>query len=299
MKPVRLLPRFVERVWGTRALAPWFPDAAVDTGEVWLTSDENETSTGGSLRTLMERGGEAVLGRAVRPAFGGRFPILVKFLFTREKLSVQVHPDDVYGEAHEGSPGKTEMWYVLRAEADSTIAAGFRAPITAERLRESVRDGSVEGELKWWPAKAGQAYFVPARTVHAVGAGVVICEIQQNSDVTYRLWDYGRPRELHVEPSLAVAELGPHEGPVEPAGDVLASCPYFRTERVDVDGELSWRGDGERFHLLVVTRGEGHLAAEGESWPVRAGECWLAPAACGEYGVSGSGVEILRVYVPG
>ena len=302
MKPVQLHPRFEERIWGVTELAPWFPNASVATGEVWFTADDNQTSEGISLRALMEREGEKLLGTAVQPAFGGRFPILVKFLFTKEKLSVQVHPDDAYAEEHEGSPGKSEMWFVLRAEAGATIAAGFRRTLAPEQLRQAVYEGTVESELEWWPAAAGQTYFVPAKTVHAVGAGVVICEIQQNSDVTYRLWDYGRPRQLHVESSLAVADLGPHPGPAEPVafggGELLASCAYFATERMDLNAPVEWHSDVERFHLLVATRGTGVLTtAEGE-WKMRQGECWLIPAGCGTYGIDGADLEILRVYVP-
>ena len=302
MKPVRLIPRFVERVWGTTALAPWFPDAESKTGEVWFTADDNATSEGLTLRELMERDGARLLGSAVQPAYGGRFPILVKFLFTEEKLSVQVHPDDAYGEEYEGSPGKTEMWYVLRAKEEATIAAGFRQSLQPEQLRQAVFEGTVEDLLEWWPAEAGQTYFVPARTVHAVGAGVVICEIQQNSDVTYRLWDYGRPRELHVESALAVAELGPHPGPASPApfggGELLASCVYFATELMDLNEPVEWHSDTERFHLLVATRGSGVLTAGGAEFRVRLGECWLIPAECGTYGIDGADLEILRVYVP-
>jgi mannose-6-phosphate isomerase len=302
MIPVRLTPRFVERVWGTKVLSPWFPDAESTIGEVWFTADDNGTSEGLALRALMERDGERLLGSAVQPAYGGRFPILVKFLFTEEKLSVQVHPDDAYGEEFEGSPGKTEMWYVLRATADATIAAGFRLTLRPEQLRQAVFEGTVEDALEWWPAEAGQTYFVPARTVHAVGAGVVICEIQQNSDLTYRLWDYGRPRELHVESSLAVADLGPHPGPAAPApfggGELLASCPYFATERMDLNEPVEWHSDTERFHLLVATRGTGVLTAAGREWQIRQGECWLIPAQCGTYGIDGADLEILRVYVP-
>lgn len=302
MKPVRLTPRFVERVWGTTELSPWFPNPAATIGEVWYTADDNETSEGISLRSLMEREGANLLGSAVRPVFGGRFPILVKLLFTREKLSVQVHPDDVYGHANEGSPGKTEMWFVLHAEDKATIGAGFRETIAPEALRAAVGDGSLEEQVKWWPAVAGETFFVPAGTVHAVGAGVVICEIQQNSDVTYRLWDYGRPRELHVDKSLAVAGLGRHPGPQERVpiedGETLACCAYFTTERLRLDEPRDFRPDPERFHLLVATAGCGTLTAGKERLPFRQGECILMPAQSGPYRLEGNDLEVLRVYVP-
>ena len=302
MKPIRLEPRFVERVWGTTELAPWFSSVSGKTGEVWFTSDENQTSEGVSLRALMERDRERLLGTDVKPAFGGRFPILVKFLFTTERLSVQVHPDDEYANRNEDSPGKTEMWYVLRADAGATIAAGFRQTLHPEQLRQAVYEGSVAEQLEWWPAAPGQAYFIPARTVHAVGAGIVICEIQQNSDVTYRLWDYGRPRELHVESAMEVADLGPHPGPSDPVpfggGELLASCRYFATERMDLNEPVEWHSDSERFHLLIATRGTGVMTSGGGEWHIRQGDCWLIPALCGAYRIDGADLEILRVYVP-
>jgi len=302
MRPVRLEPKFVERVWGTTELAPWFPNSSVKIGEVWFTSDDNRTSEGLTLRALMERDGASLLGTAVQPAFGGRFPILVKFLLTKEKLSVQVHPDDAYGEEYECSPGKTEMWYVLRADSGAAIAAGFQQTLRPEQLRQAVYEGTVEEKLQWWPAAPGETYFVPAKTVHAVGAGLVICEIQQNSDITYRLWDYGRPRELHVESSLAVADLGPYPGPATPepfgGGELLASCPYFAVERMDLNDPVEWHSDVERFHLLVATRGSGLLTMGGEKWRMRQGECWLIPAVCGSYEIDGANLEILRVFVP-
>ena len=161
------------------------------------------------------------------------FPLLVKLLFTAERLSVQVHPAD--GE--DGPLGKTEMWHILDAEPGASIAVGFREPLTRERLRESTRTGEIEELLHWIPVKSGETYFTPAHTVHAIGAGIVLCEIQQNSDVTYRLWDYGRPRELHIDQAVAVADLGVGAGavmplPVAPGREELVRSPYFVTEFV-------------------------------------------------------------------
>lgn len=297
MIPVRLEPKFVQRTWGAADLSPWFPAPPPrygdPYGEVWMTSDDCETSEGLSLRSLMEREGSRLLGHKVKPAFGGRFPILVKFLFTSAKLSLQVHPDDAYAETHEKSPGKTEMWYVLRADAGATIAAGFTRQFEAAEVRASLADHSLESLVKWWPAHAGETYFTPAKTVHAVGAGLVICEIQQNSDVTYRLWDYGRPRPLHIEESMAVAELGPHPGPVNANGNTLVECPYFVTEKHTIEGRFETASDPDRFHLLIVTNGSGEIG----SLSAREGDCWLVPASLGNYAVSGA-LTFLRVYVP-
>jgi len=180
-EPVRLTPSLRPKVWGKKRLAPWFPDSDSDSdqkiGEAWYLCDRE-------------------------------LPLLVKLLFTSERLSVQVHPDD--GE--DGPRGKTEMWHILDAEPGASIAIGFREPISRQRLLDSTRTGEVEALLNWMPVKPGETYFVKAHTVHAIGAGIVLCEIQQNSDVTYRLWDYGRPRELHhrSEPDPHRPDQGRH-----------------------------------------------------------------------------------------
>ena len=175
-KPIRLEPSLREKVWGKTHLAPWFPDSAERIGEAWYLADRE-------------------------------LPLLVKLIFTSERLSVQVHPDD--GE--DGPRGKTEMWHILAADPGATIALGFRQPITRQRLREATLSGEIEQLVNWLPVKAGETYFTPAHTVHAIGAGIVLCEIQQNSDVTYRLWDYGRPRPIHVDQAVPISR--PHRAP--------------------------------------------------------------------------------------
>ena len=170
--PVRLPTRFLEKVWGTPDLLPWYPPAQKKIGEVWFEAD---------------------------------LPLLVKFVFTSERLSVQVHPNDQFAAAHENSRGKTEMWYVMRAEPGARLAIGFRESISCERLRDAAISGEIEQLLNWMEVEAGDAFFVPAGTVHAIGSGLALCEIQQHSDVTYRLYDYGRPRELHLDQAIQVA----------------------------------------------------------------------------------------------
>jgi mannose-6-phosphate isomerase len=266
LAPVRLTPSLRERVWGKTSLAPWYPDSEKPVGESWF---------------LAER----------------ELPLLVKWIFTSERLSVQVHPED--GE--DGPRGKTEMWHILEADPGATIAMGFREPVTRERLWEATRTGEVEHLMNWVPVKPGETYFIPAHTVHAIGAGIVLCEIQQNSDVTYRLWDYGRPREIHVEKSVPIADLGVHPGasrPV-PAGtgtDELVRCRYFITELVQLKEGDSFVPAPEKSQLWICLDGAGAIGGEG----YRPGEVWLLPES-GEQPaiVPDSASRFLRTYVPG
>jgi mannose-6-phosphate isomerase len=222
----RLTPILQPRIWGSTHLSPWYPDPSEKVGEVWFTGEPQP-------------------------------PVLVKFLFTTDKLSVQVHPG--------GPNGKTEMWHVLRADPGAVVAAGFQEPVSASRLREASLSGEVEHLLRWLPVQAGDTIFVPAGTVHAIGAGLAICEIQQYSDVTYRLFDYSRGRELHLEEGLRVANLGTHPGLVRAAGEHLVRCEYFDTSRIEVDGERDISAD-----LITILEGEGEAGDQACS----AGETW-------------------------
>lgn len=169
--------------------------------------------------------------------YDARSPVLIKRITTRERLSVQVHPS---GEA---GVGKTEMWFVTDAAAEAVIGAGFVAPVARERMREAAVSGEIERLIAWHPARAGQSYFIPAGTVHAIGGGITLWEVQQNSDITYRLYDYGRPRELHLDAAIAVADGGVHPGAaVERAiggGWLrLVECAYFVVDRITATGRL-------------------------------------------------------------
>ena len=265
-KPVRLESSLHRKIWGVSSLEPWFHSEGGRIGEVWFEDPGPDP-----------------------------LPILVKFIFTSERLSVQVHPDDAYARAHEGSPGgKTEMWYVLRAEPGATIAAGFLESITLERAREAAISGEIERLLRWWPATPGQVYFIPAGTIHALGAGITVCEIQQNNPITYRLYDYGRPRELHLERGLEVSVLEPHPGPAAPQGNLLAACPHFVTERL-VQTEPLYRPDPARFHLLIALEGGGRLGRE----RFEAGDASYVPAGAEPFPlVMQPGSLMLRTYVP-
>lgn len=204
--------------------------------------------------------------------------LLVKYIFTSEKLSVQVHPSDQQTEAMGlGHQGKEECWLVIDAEPGAVLGIGFAEEVGPETLRAAALDGSIEDMLVWHPVAPGDFFYIPANTVHAIGGGCSIIEIQQNSDITYRLYDYGRPRELHLEQAIEVARAGPHDPAlrrqVPERGDVtLVEGPYFRLDRIDGQpaADIAARYQGP---LLVIPR-EGEVQVAGET--VAPGECALA-----------------------
>ena len=237
-RPLRLPATFKEKVWGRTDLSPWFENQHNKIGEVW---------------------------------FEAGLPLLVKFVFTSARLSVQVHPDDAFARVHENSSGKTEMWHVLKAEPGAQIALGFRETLSAERLRDAAMSGEIVNLLQWIEVSAGDTFFVPAGTVHALGAGLAVCEIQQHSDITYRFYDYGRPRELHLNEAMQVAALGP--AGAHPR-NFPVSCPYFHTERMSIERRQTIPANDARSRILIFLTGCGSIAGQ----PFRQGDAWLVPS---------------------
>jgi mannose-6-phosphate isomerase len=247
LSPFRIEPKFVERVWGFRDLRPWFDYIVGETegssgqpiGEVWLTGDECRVATGRhtgkTLAALFAEQPEALLGKDV-PSGGS--PLLIKIIFAREKLSVQVHPDDAMAQRLGQPRGKTECWYALSADHGARVAVGLKPGVSQDEVRLGIREGTLENNLQVLPVAAEDMIYVDAGTVHAIWPGSILLETQQNSDVTYRMYDYGRPRELHVEKSLEAMKLATRAGKVAPRvlGDrtILLDESYFRIERIPV-----------------------------------------------------------------
>lgn len=297
-RPIELLPLFRDRVWGRDNLAPWFSviPRYGGIGEVWFSFEENLTSLGKPLGELI-RDHPEMLGMAGDAEHPGICPLLVKLLFTSERLSVQVHPDDAYAQQHHQSLGKTEAWYVLDAQPPGEVAIGFREEITRERFEEAAQSGEIDRLLDWRKVSAGETIFVPAGTVHAIGAGLTLCEIQENSDITYRLYDYGRGRELHLEDGAAVARLGRAGGGTKRIAladgrEELLECAYFRMERLRPKQRMRIPGGLAYYLLLLCVKGSGELAGE----PFRAGQAWLIPAQGAEVAVNGAESEWILTY---
>jgi mannose-6-phosphate isomerase len=223
-----LEPHFVERIWGRTNLSPWF--------------SPEEKPEAGPLRI-----GEAWF--QVSPDH----PLLLKFLFTSQKLSVQVHPDDDLARKWESCRGKTEMWHILDAEAGASVALGLKQPIAPEEFRRRLEDGTADDLLDWTPVQVGDTYLISAGVVHALGAGLVICEIQQNSDVTYRLYDYGRGRELHLDKGLGAARLDAKGL----QNSFPLRCRYFQVEELRTEGPEELEMVAHSF--LVAVQGSGTI----------------------------------------
>jgi mannose-6-phosphate isomerase len=215
-------------------------------------------------------------------------PVLIKFIITFDKLSVQVHPDDNYARKHHKSVGKTEMWHILSAQPGARIAAGFREPLSRPQLRKAALSGDIEQLLEWHPVEPGDTFFIPAGTVHAIGGGMVLCEIQQYSDITYRLYDYGRPRELHLDHAVAVSKREPHQGRSKSANGELVCCPYFTTVRRRIKGRARLAPE---VRFIVVTHGKGKIAGKS----VHEGEVWHAEPGSSQFPIEGKDLTILAV----
>ncbi|WP_456447212.1 type I phosphomannose isomerase catalytic subunit [Oceanithermus sp.] len=233
---IELEPRFLPRVWGGRRLAERFGlETDEPIGEAWMVFDENRIASGPYagrvLAEVLPELGEAFLGRAVVERYGYRLPLMVKFLDTADWLSVQVHPDDAYARAHEaksGWLGKAEAWVVLEAEPGAQVIYGVKRPVAREELRAAARDGSILELLNFVPVQKGDVIYVPPGTIHALGPGLLVYEVSQRSDLTYRLYDYGRGRELHLDRALDVARLEPIA--LDPLGlrvGPFLSAPHF------------------------------------------------------------------------
>ena len=230
----KLITRRVEKPWGRRDLSPWFedvPPGGEKIGEIWFEMPEDEDAA-----------------------------LLVKYLFTSEKLSVQVHPDDAAAQAAGHPRGKEEAWLILAAEPDASVGLGTVKPLSEEELRAAALDGSIEQLIDWKPVKPGQFIYSPAGTVHAIGAGVTLIEVQQNVDLTYRLYDYGRPRELHLNEGIAVAEPKPFRiedrcRQEQPGREILCEGRKFVVERVQPERALRLLPDEGRPLWVTVISG--------------------------------------------
>jgi mannose-6-phosphate isomerase len=318
--PLLMLPRFDPRPWGTQDLSPIYPNHKFEEkiGEAWLSGDDckvaNGPLTGKTLAQLSRRYQRELVGEAARDSM--RFPLLLKFLFPHEKLSVQVHPDDAQA-IRVGQPwGKTECWYIAHAKPGAQIALGLKPGVTVQELEDAIHQKGAEEVLNWINVYAGDMIYVAGGTVHTLGPGSVVVETQQQSDTTYRLYDYGRPRELHLKDGLAAVKEKVNSGkvvrraPAQIPGSKnrhspLVAAPYFVVDMFETKDplELASGDDSGRssVRILVAVEGCGVIEAPGAD-PVTfaKGDAVVVPASVGKFGVRPQWtLEFLCAYVPG
>jgi mannose-6-phosphate isomerase len=318
--PFLMLPAFDPRPWGTLDLSPIYPNRKFEEkiGEAWLTGDDckiaNGPLTGQTLAQVSEKYQRELVGDAARDP--RRFPLLLKFLFPHEKLSVQVHPDDEQAR-RVGQPwGKTECWYVAHAKPGAQIALGLKPGVTVAQLEQSIHEKRAEEVLNWLNVFTGDMIYVSGGTVHTLGPGSVIVETQQQSDTTYRLYDYGRPRELHLKEGLAAVKVKVASGKVVRPGPVqvpgsknrqgaLVAAPYFVVDMFEMKSAqvLSTRDDSGKSsaQILVAVEGCGVVEAAGaEPVTLAKGDAVVIPASVERFTVRPQWtLEFLRARVPG
>ncbi len=315
-----MLPGFDPRPWGTHDLSPIYPNRKFEEkiGEAWLTGGDckiaNGPLTGQTLAQASEKYQRELVGDAARDA--RRFPLLLKFLFPHEKLSVQVHPDDEQARRVDQPWGKTECWYVAHAKPGSQIALGLKPGITVAQLEQAILDNTAEEVLNWLNVYAGDMIYVAGGTVHTLGPGSVIVETQQQSDTTYRLYDYGRPRELHLKAGLAAVKLNVASGkvvrraPAQIPGSKnrqspLVFAPYFVVDMFEIKDaqKLSTRDESGKnsVQILVAVEGCGIVEAPGaEPVTLAKGDAVVVPASVEKFTVRPQwSLEFLRARVPG
>lgn len=308
-----VLPWFSPRIWGSLDLSLYYPQRGRESepiGEAWLTADHCRVSgmPDVALSTLVRDYPGHLFSPGTRPF--DHFPVLVKFLFPRDRLSVQVHPDDAYAARHGMGRGKTEMWYVVAAELGARLGIGLAPGASIQDFSCACREGRGAELLRWFEVHAGETIFIPAGTIHAIGPGVVLCEVQQQSDNTFRLDDYGRRdaqgrlRELHLDHGFAVArpELGGRieSGLANGGSGLLVECPYFRVERLVHEGrEERLLPEGE-FSILANMGGAAHLRCgnhEESVMEIPPAHAMVIPAAAPSWRLTGP-AQFLRVTIP-
>lgn len=320
MEPIKLKPAVKDYLWGgTRLREEYGVDAPFDRlAEAWMLSChpqgddivENGRYQGLTLAQAIERMGSGCLGTKAQQFDG--FPILIKLIDAKENLSVQVHPDDAYAQRVEHEFGKTEAWYILDAEEGAELIYGFNRELSKEEFRRRIADNTLLEAVNHVPVKKGDLFFIEAGTLHAIGKGILLAEVQQNSNTTYRVYDYGRigadgrPRELHVDKAMDVTRCAPPACGSKPQGapqrldgytqTLLVACGLFTAHLLEVSAQAVLEADETSFVSLIVLDGEGVLTSCGQRLPVRKGESFFLPAGSGAYKLEGT-VTVLETHV--
>ncbi|MBP1223970.1 type I phosphomannose isomerase catalytic subunit [Flavobacterium sp. 1355] len=315
--PLQFEPILKERIWGGEKLKTILnkPITSKITGESWeLSTVEGDVSIvangnlkGKSLMELIDETPNGILGTRVYERFGKQFPLLFKYLDAREDLSIQVHPNDKLAKERHNSFGKTEMWYVMQADTDSRIIVGFKENSSKEEYLKHLNDKTLVSILDDVKAKSGDVFFLETGTVHAIGAGLVVAEIQQTSDITYRLYDFdrkdaqGNTRELHVDLALDAInynKVDTHKKYETKTNEsnVVVDCPYFTTNFIPLENKVDVSKSGETFTVYMCIEGSFEIEYAGFKQAYKKGDTVLVPAEINAFILSGK-ASILEIYI--
>ena len=315
--PLVFEPILQDRIWGGTKLKTDLGKniPTQTTGESWeLSTVQDNVSVvkhgeyaGKPLTDLLEQFPAEVLGTKVHEHFGTQFPLLFKFLDAKEDLSIQVHPNDELAKKRHNSFGKTEMWYVMQADEGSRIIVGFKEKSSPEEYLDKLKNKNLIDILNEQPVKKGDVYFLETGTIHAIGVGIVIAEIQQTSDITYRIYDWdrvdanGNGRQLHVEEALEAMNYNPTDTKKEYSKNINESnatvdCPYFTTNYYPLEGSADITKDGDSFTVYICTEGAYSINAEGKNYEFKKGDTVLLPAALKAFTLNGT-ATLLEIYI--
>lgn len=315
--PLQFVPILKERIWGGEKLKTVLNKSieSVTTGESWeLSTVEGDVSVvangvlkGRTLMQLIDESPNEILGTAVYQKFGKQFPLLFKYLDAREDLSIQVHPNDELAKERHNSFGKTEMWYIMQADADARIIVGFKEKSNAEEYVSNLKNKSLLSILDAVKVKSGDVFFLETGTVHAIGAGLVVAEIQQTSDITYRIYDFdrvdaqGNERELHIDQALDAINYDKVDTYKQYAKEVnqsnsVVDCPYFTTNFIPLDGEINMSKNGETFTVYMCVEGAFEIAYNQVKYSYKKGDTVLIPAAIDSFVLNGK-ASVLEIYI--
>ena len=317
--PFKFQPILKDKIWGGQKLQKILkkPTTSVEAGESWEISDvqgdtsivSNGTMAGTSLKSLMELHTTELLGHKNFQKFGTKFPLLIKFIDAKLALSVQLHPNDALAKSRHNSFGKTEMWYVVQADSDSNLIVGFNQPMTKELYLKHLEAKTLECILNFDKVDAGDTYFIEVGRIHAIGAGVLLAEIQQTSEITYRVYDWdrvdseGNHRELHNDIALEAFDFDmPDNYRVNYSRDSqtsteLVSCPYFTTNVIEVKTSLLVKNNHDSFMIYMCVEGSAVINIEGYQTEFSMGETVLIPACIKSFSISTNHAKLLEVYI--
>jgi len=317
--PLKFEPILKDEIWGGEKLNTILKknSSAPNTGESWEISDvEGDTSkvSNGalkdtSLKVLLENYGGALIGEKNYQLFGNKFPLLIKFIDAKQDLSIQLHPNDELAEKRHKSFGKTEMWYVLQADEDAKLIVGFNQDMTAEKYLKHQKNKTLTDIVNFDTVKVGDAYFIEAGRIHAIGAGVLIAEIQQTSNITYRVYDWdrvdaaGNERELHNDLAMDSFDFNMPDNfrvqysKTKNQPNDMVSCPYFTTNYLEVNQWIEKENNKDSFFIYICVEGHATISYNNYSELINKGETILIPAAIKNYKIHAKDAKLLEVFV--